>query len=78
MLLLPRGSIFVVVAARSRVLVLYPAEMAKAGAPTPAATWRRWAADVSGRALPSGHLLPKESPALVLAEVGPFLRRAHS
>ncbi len=60
------------------VLVLYPAEMAKTGAATPVATWQRWAADVSGKALPGGHLLPEESPALVLAEVGPFLRRAHS
>ncbi len=60
------------------VLVLYPAEMAKADTPTPVAIWQRWAADVSGKALPGGHLLPEESPGLVLAEVGPFLRRAHS
>jgi haloacetate dehalogenase len=36
-------------------------------------TWRRWADDVTGRALPCGHFLPEEAPEATLAELRPFL-----
>ncbi|KTT57557.1 hydrolase [Pseudomonas oryzihabitans] len=53
------------------LLVLWSA--AQAGKETPLAIWRRWARDVRGSALPGGHLQPEESPAEVLAALGPFL-----
>ncbi|NMO14156.1 alpha/beta hydrolase [Pyxidicoccus fallax] len=40
----------------------------------PLAIWRRWADDVRGRHLHSGHFLPEEAPDEVLAELLPFLR----
>ena len=60
------------------VLVLWSVREVKPGAPTPVAMWQRWANDVTGKGLPGGHLQPEESPALVLAEVVPFLKRTHS
>ena len=59
------------------VLVLWARRELKPGAPTPLATWQRWARDVTGQGLPGGHLQPEESPALVLAEVLPFLKRTN-
>jgi len=35
-------------------------------------TWRKWAADVRGRALPCGHFLPEEAPGETLAELRTF------
>jgi haloacetate dehalogenase len=35
--------------------------------------WRRWADDVTGRALPCGHFLPEEAPAETLAALTEFL-----
>ncbi|WP_369942825.1 hypothetical protein [Xanthomonas medicagonis] len=43
--------------------------------PSPLALWRRWASDVSGRAIPGGHLQPEQSAQEVLAELLPFLSR---
>ncbi|HRD79023.1 MAG TPA: alpha/beta hydrolase [Hyphomicrobiaceae bacterium] len=40
----------------------------------PLDTWRRWATDVRGRGLVSGHFLPEEAPRETLAEIVPFLR----
>ena len=39
------------------------------------ATWREKALEVHGRALPSGHFIPEEAPAALLAELLPFLQR---
>jgi haloacetate dehalogenase len=35
--------------------------------------WRRWADDVSGRALPCGHFLAEEAPADTLDALAQFL-----
>jgi haloacetate dehalogenase len=35
-------------------------------------TWRKWATDVRGRALPCGHFLPEEAPEETLAELTTF------
>ena len=59
------------------VLVLWSEQEVKPVGPTPLAIWQRWAADVSGRGLPGGHLQPEESPKPVLAEVLPFLQRVY-
>ena len=59
------------------VLVLWADQAVKPGGPTPVAIWQHWAADVTGRGLPGGHLQPEESPGQVLAEVLPFLRRTY-
>jgi haloacetate dehalogenase len=40
----------------------------------PLAVWREYAADVRGQALPTGHFLPEEAPALVAAALRDFLR----
>ena len=37
-------------------------------------TWREYAKDVRGKALPCGHYLPEESPEETLAALLPFLR----
>ncbi|MBB5942817.1 alpha/beta hydrolase [Xanthomonas sp. 3307] len=55
------------------VLVLWP--QAQAAAPSPLALWRRWASDVSGKAISGGHLQPEYSSQEVLAELLPFLSR---
>jgi haloacetate dehalogenase len=36
--------------------------------------WRRWATNVSGKAIPCGHFLPEEAPEETAAELKPFLR----
>jgi haloacetate dehalogenase len=40
----------------------------------PLALWRRIATDVRGEALPCGHYIPEEAPAILLEQVLPFLR----
>lgn len=40
----------------------------------PLAVWERWAADVRGGPLPSGHFIPEEAPAELLASLRAFLR----
>jgi haloacetate dehalogenase len=40
----------------------------------PLAVWRRWADDVDGGPLPSGHFLPEEAADAVAASLGEFLR----
>lgn len=59
------------------VLVLWSEQEVAPGAPTPLLIWQRWAADVTGKELPGGHLQPEESPAQVLAEILPFLHRVY-
>jgi haloacetate dehalogenase len=39
----------------------------------PLAVWQKWAGDVRGQALSSGHFLPEEAPQEVLAELRTFL-----
>ena len=41
----------------------------------PLAEWRRWSARVSGEALPCGHYIAEEAPALLLERVLSFLQR---
>jgi haloacetate dehalogenase len=41
----------------------------------PLAQWRSWSAGVSGEALPCGHYIPEEAPALFLERVLSFLQR---
>ena len=40
----------------------------------PLALWRRIATDVRGEALPCGHYIPEEAPAILLEKALPFLR----
>jgi haloacetate dehalogenase len=39
----------------------------------PLATWRKWATDVRGHAIPAGHFLMEEAPAAVTGEIRAFL-----
>jgi haloacetate dehalogenase len=39
----------------------------------PLPVWRRWADDVQGAALPSGHFLPEEAPDELVASLREFL-----
>jgi haloacetate dehalogenase len=39
----------------------------------PLEVWRRWADDVSGGPLPSGHFIPEEAPSELTASLGDFL-----
>jgi haloacetate dehalogenase len=43
-------------------------------ADSPLAVWRRWAADVRGRGLASGHFLPEEAPEAVASALLEFLK----
>ncbi|CAB3784250.1 alpha/beta fold hydrolase [Paraburkholderia fynbosensis] len=40
---------------------------------SPLDTWSRWAANVTGRGVPGGHLLPEDAPNEVLSALGSFL-----
>jgi haloacetate dehalogenase len=44
----------------------------------PLEVWREYAANVRGRALPTGHFLPEEAPAEVLSEIQEFLASSAS
>ena len=57
------------------VLSLWPEADATPQGPMPVDTWRRWAADVTGRATSGGHLQPEDAPAEVLDALRPFLLR---
>jgi haloacetate dehalogenase len=54
-------------------LVLWSDREAKARNTSPIVTWSRWAMNVTGKALPGGHLLPEDSPNEVLSELSRFL-----
>jgi haloacetate dehalogenase len=43
--------------------------------PSPLSVWKRWADDVSGRALDCGHFLPEEAPDQTAAELLAFFSR---
>jgi haloacetate dehalogenase len=55
-------------------LVLWGAEGVIGKCFDPLAEWRRLAPQVSGEALPCGHYIAEEAPALLLERVVPFLR----
>ncbi|MFM0476989.1 alpha/beta hydrolase [Paraburkholderia strydomiana] len=55
------------------VLVLWSESEQKARSILPLDTWSRWAANVTGKGLPGGHLLPEDAPDEVLASLQEFL-----
>ncbi|PQV53581.1 alpha/beta fold hydrolase [Paraburkholderia sp. BL21I4N1] len=55
------------------VLVLWSEREQKESNVAPLHTWSRWAANVTGRGLPGGHLLPEDAPNEVLSALGSFL-----
>ena len=59
---------------RCPVLVHWGAEEdALSDGPLP--VWRRWADDVDGGPLPSGHFIPEEAPEPLVASLRDFLQR---
>lgn len=55
------------------VLVLWSESEQKARSILPLDTWSRWAANVTGKGLPGGHLLPEDAPDEVLTSLQDFL-----
>ncbi|MFM0689832.1 alpha/beta hydrolase [Paraburkholderia strydomiana] len=55
------------------VLVLWSESEQKARSILPLDTWSRWAANVTGKGLPGGHLLPEDAPGEVLTSLQDFL-----
>ena len=55
------------------VLVLWSEREQRAGKALPTDVWSKWASQVTGRALPGGHLLPEDAPQEVLSALVPFL-----
>ncbi|MDR7003144.1 alpha/beta fold hydrolase [Paraburkholderia strydomiana] len=55
------------------VLVLWSESEQKARSVLPLDTWSRWAANVTGKGLPGGHLLPEDAPDEVLTSLQDFL-----
>lgn len=54
-------------------LVLWSEQEQKARTTSPIETWSRWATNVTGEALPGGHLLPEDAPNEVLRALRGFL-----
>jgi len=55
------------------VLVLWGAQSFVGRGYEPLSVWRQYATDVRGQPLPTGHFLPEEAPALVIAALRDFL-----
>jgi haloacetate dehalogenase len=55
------------------VLVLWGAQAFVGREYEPLAVWQQYATDVRGQALPTGHFLPEEAPALVTSALRDFL-----
>ncbi|MGF6811611.1 haloacetate dehalogenase [Paraburkholderia sp. Clong3] len=55
------------------VLVLWSESEQKARSTLPLDAWSRWAANVTGKGLPGGHLLPEDAPNEVLTSLENFL-----
>lgn len=60
------------------VLFLWGSDYIGKGTADPLAIWKEWAADVSGKAITSGHFLLEEAPHETLAALLPFLSKVHS
>ena len=58
------------------LLVLWGTRGNLSDTPDPLALWRRWCPHVQGCAIESGHFIPEENPAAVLAAALPFLSGA--
>ncbi|TFZ03486.1 alpha/beta fold hydrolase [Ramlibacter rhizophilus] len=58
------------------LLVLWGSSGVAAGAGTPLDVWRRWATQVRGGPVESGHFLCEENPAATVAELQAFLAQA--
>ena len=56
------------------LLALWGASGIPAAGENPLDVWKRWAMNVSGKAIPCGHFLPEEAPKETAAELAPFLR----
>ena len=56
------------------LLALWGASGIPAAGESPLDVWKRWAVNVSGKAIPCGHFLPEEAPEETAAELKPFLR----
>ncbi|WP_109482737.1 alpha/beta hydrolase [Paraburkholderia sp. C35] len=59
-----------------RVLMLWSEQEQRSRKVSPLDVWSKWAAHVTGRALPGGHLLPEDAPDEVLSALMPFLADA--
>jgi len=57
------------------LLALWGATGIPSAGENPLDVWRRWATDVSGKAIPCGHFLPEEAPEETAAELLPFLNK---
>jgi haloacetate dehalogenase len=55
-------------------LTLWGATGIPAAGESPLDVWKRWAVNVTGKAIPCGHFLPEEAPQETAAELIPFLR----
>jgi len=56
------------------LLALWGVSGIPAAGESPLDVWKRWAVNVSGKAIPCGHFLPEEVPQETAAELIPFLR----
>ena len=56
------------------LLALWGVSGIPAAGESPLDVWKRWAVNVSGKAIPCGHFLPEEAPQETSAELIPFLR----
>ena len=56
------------------LLALWGVSGIPAAGESPLDVWKRWAVNVSGKAIPCGHFLPEEAPQETAAELIPFLR----
>jgi haloacetate dehalogenase len=57
------------------LLALWGASGIPAAGESPLDVWKRWATNVSGKAIPCGHFLPEEAPQETAAELLPFLAK---
>jgi haloacetate dehalogenase len=59
---------------KAPLLALWGASGIPSAGENPLDVWKRWATNVSGKAIPCGHFLPEEAPMETAAELLPFLR----
>jgi haloacetate dehalogenase len=58
---------------KAPLLALWGASGIPSAGENPIDVWKRWATNVSGKAIPCGHFLPEEAPMETAAELVPFL-----